>query len=190
MTREQAVVLCRYVRACCPQQKIDDYTPNAWHDLIGDLDFDDCHEAVKTIARRQPFIAPAEIRAEVRRIRDDRLRDADRVLPAADPDARDYSRRFQEHLKALADGKRVGLALMPGAHPVASPTADYVAARAEHAPADSTAQPEAPPSVSTTPWCGQCHDETRTRTQVTADGAGLQRVACPVCGPQTSRSAS
>lgn len=53
------------MRACCPQQAIDAYTPDAWHDLLGDLDVMDCRRAVAAIVKRQPFVAPAEIRAEL-----------------------------------------------------------------------------------------------------------------------------
>lgn len=63
------MLLTRYVRACCPQQAIDEYTPDAWHDLLGDLDAADCRRAVAAVGRRQPFVAPAEIIAEVRRTR-------------------------------------------------------------------------------------------------------------------------
>ncbi len=65
MTREETVLLTRYVRACCPQQAIDKYTPDAWHDLLGDLELADCRAAVGTIARQQPFVAPSEIRAHI-----------------------------------------------------------------------------------------------------------------------------
>lgn len=90
MTREEAVILCRYVKAACPQQAIDVYTPDAWHDLLGDLDIADCKAAIAAVAKRQPFVAPAEIREEVRRIRGERVGPDGPGLhplpPAADPD--------------------------------------------------------------------------------------------------------
>jgi hypothetical protein len=73
MTPREAVILTRYVEACCPQQKFDDYTPDAWHDLLGDLDLDDCKTAVRTVAQRQPFVSPSEIRAELKRVRAERI---------------------------------------------------------------------------------------------------------------------
>ena len=51
MTPEEVVVLARYVRALCPQQKFDEYTPDAWHDLLGDLSLADCRQAAETLAR-------------------------------------------------------------------------------------------------------------------------------------------
>lgn len=81
MTKEEALVLTRYVRAACPQQAMDKYTPDTWYDLLDDLSFMDCQAAVKAIGRRQPFIAPCEIREEVREVRAGRLRDT----PMPDP---------------------------------------------------------------------------------------------------------
>lgn len=61
------MILARFVKACCPQQAIDEYTPDAWHELLGHLELADCREAAVMVARRQPFVAPAEIIAEVAR---------------------------------------------------------------------------------------------------------------------------
>jgi hypothetical protein len=68
MTPTETVLLTEYVRACCPQQAIGEYTPDAWHDLLGDLSLAECKQAVAAIARRQPFVAPSEIRAEACRV--------------------------------------------------------------------------------------------------------------------------
>lgn len=73
MNATEALTLCRFVKACCPQQTIDEYTPDAWLDLLGDLRFNDCREAVRNLGRQQHFIDPADIRKEVRRIRERRL---------------------------------------------------------------------------------------------------------------------
>jgi len=69
VTPQETLMITRYVKACCPQQHIDRYTPDAWHDLLGDLDAADCRQAVAAVARRQAFVAPAEIIAEVKRLR-------------------------------------------------------------------------------------------------------------------------
>jgi len=59
-------MLLRYIRACCPQQAIDEFTPDAWHHLIGHLDANTAHQAVMAVLRRQPFVSPAEILHETR----------------------------------------------------------------------------------------------------------------------------
>lgn len=119
MNHQEAAALTRYVKACCPQQAIDEYTYDAWHDLLGDLSLQECREAVAAVARRQPFVAPAEIRAEVRRVREERI--AAVALPAPDHEAAKdpevYKRAMQEILrrtgngmpfKAIKGGKRRG----------------------------------------------------------------------------------
>jgi hypothetical protein len=121
VTEEETLVLTRYVKACCPQQAFDRYTPDAWHGLLDDLEFADCEAAVKAVAKRQPFVSPAEIRAEVRRIREDRL--ARTPLPA--PACPDYPGRYREIIRAnvqqIADGANLNRAIagtpLPGDPP-------------------------------------------------------------------------
>ena len=113
MTPSETVLLARYVKACCPQQAIDDYTPDAWHDLIGDLPAADCREAAAAVARRQPFVSPAEIRTEVRRIRTDRL--AREIVPAPPHELTDEPGRYQAWTQArvrqIADGFKLPSAI-------------------------------------------------------------------------------
>lgn len=106
MNREQTVALCRYAKACCPQQAIDEYTPDAWHDLLGDLDLNDCRQAVRIVAARQPFVSPSEIRAEVQRIRSNRLHDFQYVPVEGDEDPEVYLAALRAQRAAVADGQR------------------------------------------------------------------------------------
>lgn len=73
MNNREAVMLVRYVRALCPSQKIDEFTPDAWSDVLAGYELDDCRAACVALAARQPFIAPAEIITEVRKARRARL---------------------------------------------------------------------------------------------------------------------
>jgi hypothetical protein len=136
VTPSEAVALTRYVRACCPQQAIDKYTPDVWHDLLGDLPYADCEAAAAAVARRQPFVAPAEIRAEVRRIRDDRLAREIPAAPAAE--LADEPGRYRVELQAgitrIADGRRVPAVI---AAPVREepPPEEFIEARARLGPA-------------------------------------------------------
>lgn len=118
MTPTETTLLCRYVKACCPQQAVDDFTPDAWHDLLGDLPLDDCRAAVVAVARRQPFVAPAEIREEVRRIRSERIGPdgpgMSEPVPAADPDdVAGYLAALREQRARAGDGS-FALALPAG----------------------------------------------------------------------------
>lgn len=69
MTPTETVKLCRMVKAICPAQAIDEYTPDTWHDLLGDLDLGVALAAVKELGQTHRFIAPADINAEVDRRR-------------------------------------------------------------------------------------------------------------------------
>lgn len=80
MTREEAIGLCRYVHAATPAQRLDEYTPQAWADILADepapagsvpqpRTFDECRRAVVAIKRRQPFVDCSDIVAEVRAAR-------------------------------------------------------------------------------------------------------------------------
>ena len=73
MTPTEALALCRLAKAACPQQAVDEFTPDAWHLLLEDLRFDDAKDALIEVCKRQPFVAPAEIRTGVERIRKARL---------------------------------------------------------------------------------------------------------------------
>jgi hypothetical protein len=107
MNHTEAVMLCRYVKAACPQQAFDDMTPDAWADLLADLRLVDCREAAKTICQRQPFCAPAEIRAEVRRLRAERITKAEHLF---DPTGvTDYGAWLGHMRQRAGDGEFEGM---------------------------------------------------------------------------------
>ena len=135
MTPSETVLLTRYVKACCPQQQIDDYTPDAWHDLLGDLPAADCREAVIAVAKRQPFVSPAEIRAEIKRIRRDRL---DReIMPAPSSELTEdpgrYKAALQAGIRRTADGLSMPYLVLAPVREDAPPEA-FAEARAKLGP--------------------------------------------------------
>ncbi|MFD7416827.1 hypothetical protein [Kitasatospora purpeofusca] len=105
MNNLEAVALARYVRALCPQQKFDEYTPDAWHDVLGDYDLQDCKQAAAEIARRQPWIAPAEIIEEVKHLRRGRL-DYFQYEPDPDETAAQFTRNLKAQIAQVMDGQR------------------------------------------------------------------------------------
>lgn len=113
MTPTEAVALTEYVRDCCPQQVIGEYTHDIWYDILNDLELADCRAAVIAIKRRSVFVDPSEIRTEVRRIRNDRL--SRQIVPAPPAEIADNPVRFREtlqaDLRAIADGKVVAKAI-------------------------------------------------------------------------------
>lgn len=121
MSNAEAVLLCRYAKAACPQQAFDQYTPDAWFDLLSDLRFEDCKMAIKCVVQRQPFVAPAEIRDEVKRVR---LRRFSEFGPMPDPPLEigaqgsdEYRRWVAETMRAIGDGTAV-----PGPNPASLTT--------------------------------------------------------------------
>lgn len=88
MTPEETVVLTRYVKALCPQQKFDEFTPDAWHDVLATWPMAEARAAAAAVAGRQPFVSPAEIIGEIKRQRGNRAADFQGPgLPAEVPDA-------------------------------------------------------------------------------------------------------
>lgn len=106
MTHADMVRLLAVVAALSPAQRIDTHTADAWHAVIGDLAAADALEAVRVVARRQPYIAPADIAAQVAATRAARLAEADRTFaPTCDPDDVDaYRRQLHAHRAAYAAG--------------------------------------------------------------------------------------
>ena len=107
MSPEEAVALCRFTAACCPAQKFDEYTPDAWALMLEDVRFVDAKEAVVAVARKSPWCAPAEIIAEVKRMRAKRISEFGPITPPADLDPDDttaYREWWANIQTAIADG--------------------------------------------------------------------------------------
>lgn len=113
MNPDETVLLARYVRALCPQQKFDEYTPDAWHDVLGPYRLAEARVAAAAVARRQPFVSPAEIIAEIRQRRADSAADfVGPGLPAAVPDAdpddvQAYLAALRQQRTRAADGQQL-----------------------------------------------------------------------------------
>lgn len=113
MNATETLALLRYVVACCPAQKVDEYTPDAWTDLLGDLRFVDCKEAARNVAQVQEFIAPKDIRKEVRRIRQKRIDTHPAIEPPADLDPPAYQRWLLGTRRTIADGELITQTELP-----------------------------------------------------------------------------
>lgn len=83
MSPEEAVMLCRFTAACCPSQKFDEFTPDAWGLLLEDIRFVDAKEAVVRMARKSPWVSPAEIIADVKKMRAKRIDEHGPIIPPA-----------------------------------------------------------------------------------------------------------
>ena len=96
MTLEEVVKLCRLVKALCPSQQLDRYTPDAWALTLGHLDYADAKTAVAKLASTETepgkarYIEPGHIIGGVRRIREARLT----RMPDPPFEVRDDARAF------------------------------------------------------------------------------------------------
>lgn len=107
MTPDQTVILARYVRALCPQQKFDEYTPDAWHDILFPFRLEEARTAAAAIASKQPFVSPGEIATDIRRTRADRLNRHTDPTPSADPDnVQAYQAELLATRTAVATGQQ------------------------------------------------------------------------------------
>lgn len=113
MRHAEMVQLVAFVAQLNPAQRIDEFTADAWHHVIGDLDFTEALDAIRAVARRQQWVAPCDIVAEVRTAHRERLEAADRAfLPVTDPDdVVEYRRELVEHRRSYA------LSAGPAPHP-------------------------------------------------------------------------
>ena len=95
-------MLIRYIRACCPQQAIDEYTADAWHDVLSLepwLTLAEARRAVAEIKRRQPFADISEIIAQAKAARAERRElEASEYVPGRGQAAIEQAARDRENL--------------------------------------------------------------------------------------------
>lgn len=107
MTAQEAVMLCRFAKAACPQQQFDEYTPDAWFELLKDLRFIDCKEAIVDVVKTQPFVSPSEIRGRIAKVRATRHMEFGPYAPPAEladnPRAENEWRREMD--RRICDGE-------------------------------------------------------------------------------------
>lgn len=74
MNQPEVLALLRFIAAACPAQKLDEYTADAWAEVLADIDPADAKTAVIKLVRSQPFISCSDIATGVKEIRSNRLR--------------------------------------------------------------------------------------------------------------------
>lgn len=105
MNREQVEILGNYIAACCPQQRFEKLTLDAWAGKLHNVSAADAMEAAERLTDRQPFVSIAELKQEIRAIRRDVIEHAGAVpLPGSNPDHVDqYVGELRARIKELAD---------------------------------------------------------------------------------------
>ncbi|MCG7204000.1 zinc finger domain-containing protein [Streptomyces arenae] len=105
MTEEEAVDLTEYVKSACPAQKFGEYTPDVWGEILAPYSLDEARTAVLALAGRLRFIAPADIVAEVKARRAERIELANIVVDG-DPThtGAESAAALREIIRAAGDG--------------------------------------------------------------------------------------
>lgn len=103
MNRQETALIIRSVKALCPAQKFDEYTPDLWNEVLADTDFTDAKTAIITLRRSAAWIGPSEIDTEVRTIRRRRLESIAEPAPNTVAGV-GYHEELRALRKAIADG--------------------------------------------------------------------------------------
>lgn len=96
MDAKEVLQLCRLVKACCPSQALDQFTPEAWGLILGSYDYADAKAAVANLVSlplepgKSRYIEPGHIIAGIHRIRRQRLDSTPMPEPPAGLTAGEY----------------------------------------------------------------------------------------------------
>lgn len=118
MNQQEALTLCRLAKAMCPQQAVDEFTPDAWHMLLDDIRFEDAKDALVAHCKVHAFVAPAEIRTGVKRIRAQRLTAYGHIEVPAGLEEGEYREFLRLMRRRIADGEVVEAPALPPSRPM------------------------------------------------------------------------
>jgi hypothetical protein len=103
MKKTTIVDLIAYTTQLNPAQRFDEYTPVAWHDVLGDMEatFEQCRAAVAAVAQNEQWIYPSAIREELKTI----LRAANPPPRAAAIEAPSKYETYEDRSERIARNK-------------------------------------------------------------------------------------
>lgn len=110
MIASEVLQLCRLVKACCPSQTFDQYTPDAWGLILGRFAFEDAKLAVAAMVSapldpgKSRYLEPGHIIGGIMRLRNTRLQSTAFPEPPAGLDALEYSEWAGYVREAIAGG--------------------------------------------------------------------------------------
>lgn len=110
MKPTETIQLCRLVKACCPSQVFDEFTPLAWAEVLAGYSYDDAKHAVLQLVAtplepgRSRYIEPGHIIGGIHRMRSQRLTDAAPTNPPANLSAAAYTNWLRQQRAQIAAG--------------------------------------------------------------------------------------
>lgn len=114
MKPTDVVVIVAFVAQMQPAQKFDDYTPDAWGEVLADVpaDLQMAREAVVRLAKKQTWFTPGEVRTEILRAIPPRAVEAPSAVLALPPSPRED--RIERNARGAALAK-AAIKPFPGA---------------------------------------------------------------------------
>jgi hypothetical protein len=111
------VVIVAFVAQMQPAQKFNDYTPDAWSEVLADIpaDLDMARAAVVRLAKRQNWFTPGDIRAEIRAALPPSALTAPAPVRAIMRGDEEHAQDRIERNRRGADAARAGVRPFPGA---------------------------------------------------------------------------
>lgn len=110
MNAAEILQLCRFVKACCPSQVLDEFTPQAWGLILGRYDYADAKQAVADLVStplepgKARYVEPGHIIGGIQRIRQRRLGHIALPEPPPGLDANEYRTWQLRTREAIASG--------------------------------------------------------------------------------------
>lgn len=110
MNAAEILQVCRLVKALCPSQTFDEFTPDAWTLVLGRFGYADAKQALAEIASaplepgRSRYIEPGHIVGGINRIRSKRVADTMFPEPPAGLTAAEYATWENRTREAIASG--------------------------------------------------------------------------------------
>lgn len=103
MEPNELELITRGIKALCPAQKWDEYTPDVWLQVLRKVKYAEAAAAVERLGARQPWIGPSDISKDVEAVHKWRL---DRVNPMPnDVEGVSYIDELRTVRAAVAEGR-------------------------------------------------------------------------------------
>lgn len=100
MNRTETVLLLRKIRAYKPAQTMDEYTPDAWQEVLAHVPFTDAMSVIQELSREMPWIGVDDVAQRAKAITSRRINDGEAdLVPPPDLATPEQVEAYQDWLK-------------------------------------------------------------------------------------------